>query len=270
MRLLMAIGVLFFSLSALGQQQVDSSLSWAERWRACKDSAAANNETYRTGGIAAAYSGLQDTRMSPLIFRGMGVALDVQRLSYGTKKLSDWQLKLTYIAGFSNRDQYSPMHLGRIDLNYAYQRKIPTKKGKLYLGAALNNLLNLRLYNPLGNNAFAMDYTLALSPKATWLLENIGKKNSMLLVSGGLSAVSFALRYPEFAYRGLEIQVLGMGRFNRYFFEIGWSPKLRYSNENRMYVAYLFDAYNFASSNDGKKVSQYVNSVKFAYFLKTK
>ena len=134
----------------------------------------------------------------------------------------------------------------------------------------MNNLLNIRYYPLVGNTALGFDYTASLSPSLMYLKERIFKKNIILLVKGGFSAVCLVIRYPEFSYTRIESQFLTVGKYNRLFFEVGIAPKLKYSKENRFYIAYVFDAYTFGSSNDDKRLSNYVNGIKVAYWLKTK
>lgn len=229
-----------------------------------------NKKRYNTGGFHFSYAGFQDTRMSPLIYRGIGGAFDFQTISYSDKSFKSMQLKFLYNLMYSKVSGSQALHFGGINFNYNYQRRIKKVKERFYVGGTVENIIGARLFNPLGNNAFGFHDNFVLSPLVSYVWEEFINKNWNLIARGGFGVFSLSLRYPEYAYTGIEFQVLGIGKYNRYFFEIGISPRLKNSMENRFYFSYLFDAYSFSSSNDDKKLAQYQHGFKFSYFLKTK
>lgn len=225
---------------------------------------------YNTGGFHFSYSGFQDTRMSPLIYRGIGGGFDFQTISYSDKSFKSLQFKFSYNLMYSKVVSDQALNLGGINFNYNYQRRIKTVRERFYVGGSIENIFGARLFSSLGNNAFGMHDNFVVSPSLSYVWEGFLKDNWNLIARGGVGVFSLSLRYPEFAYTGVEFQVLGIGKYNRYFFEIGISPLLKNSKENRFYFSYLFDAYSFSSSNDDKKIAQYQHGFKFSYFLKTK
>jgi hypothetical protein len=229
------------------------------------------NDRYKMLSLYVTQTGLQDQRMSPLVFSGYGAALDIQTIRYSDKSYRDMQFRIMYNMSSVSVAPSSYLHYSKGDINYSYHWRI--RKGsqqKIYMGGSFNNMINFRYYAALANNSVGMDLSSGLSPSVVWVKENLFAKNIVLQVKGGFSAVAFVLRYPKFVYNGTESKLLFATQFNRVFFELGLSPKLKYSKENRYYFAYVFDAYAFSSSVDGNKIRAYTNGFKFAYWIKTK
>ena len=247
----------------------DTSSFWSRR-AARRKKFAERNDSYKIGEVFFANSGIQDTRNSPLIFEGYGVGITLGNLMYGTKSLNSFEMSFRYSQVETEVDVENAMHVFQGDINYSHQRKIKVSKGKLYVGASINNLINGRLYLPLGNNAVSFDYSAALLVEATWIKESFLKNNWLFKVNTGFALLSYNMRFPKFAFTGLEHSVSTMNRYNKMFVNLGISPKLKNSKENRWYVGYSFNFYGLASSLDQKRVGQYIHAIKWAYWLKSK
>ncbi|MFT6745883.1 MAG: hypothetical protein ACJAZ2_000221 [Glaciecola sp.] len=249
----------------------DSTLTRKERCKIKREQRALLNDSYKLAALYFNQTGFQDQRMSPLVFDGSGGALDLQSIRYSDKSFRGFQIRGMYNLSAVDVASESLMHYSKVDVNYSYHWRVNNGSAqKVYLGAAYNNMINVRFYPVLSNNSLGFDMSSGLSPSVVWIKEGLFDKNIILQAKGGVTAVAFVLRYPEFAYNGTESKVMVAGRYNRVFLEIGLAPKLKYSAENRFYFAYVFDAYAFLSPVDGNKIRSYVNGIKFAYWLKTK
>jgi len=249
----------------------DSTLTRRQRYKLKRERSALLNAGYKLVAINFTQTGLQDQRMSPLVFNGYGAGLDLQSIRYSNKSFRDMQFRGMYNAAVVDVVPESYLHFSKADVNYSYHWRLnSSSKEKIYLGGGFNNMLNMRYYPVLGNNSLGFDVSTGFSPSVVWVKEGLFNKNILLQAKGGFSAVAFVLRYPAFVYGGSESKVKMISQFNRVFFEVGLSPKLKYSKENRYYFAYVFDAYAFSSSIDSNKIRAYINGIKFAYWLKTK
>jgi len=248
----------------------DSTLSRWDRYKLKREKKALLNDQYKSASLYFNQTGFQDQRMSPLVFNGYGTALDLQSIRYSDKSFREFQMRGMYnLSNVPVKSSY--LHFTKLDLNYSYHWRLSKSNAeKIYVGGTLNNMMNIRFYPTLGNNALAFDFSTGLSPSVVWVKEELCEKNLILQVKGGVNLVSYVVRYPQFVFNGTESKVMPITQFNRVFFEVGLSPILRYSKENRCYFAYVFDAYAFSSSIDGSKIRTYVNGFKFAYWLKTK
>lgn len=262
---------LFFLLLSHCAISQDSTLTSKEERVSAREKKAQLNNRYYVAGICGTQTGVQDQRMSSLVFGGVGGGLDLQMVAYSDRSYRDLQLRAFYNPVSTSIAPGAVMHATKSDLNYSYLWRLKkTSAHKIYLGGSVNSMGNVRYFPPLVNNSVGVDISLGLSPVMVWVKEKIFKRNLLLQVKGGFNMLTFSLRYPQFVYAGREYQIKTVGQFNRLFFEIGLSPQFKYSKENRYYFAYVFDAYAFSSSIDGNKIRTYMNGIKFAYWLKTK
>lgn len=267
MKRILSILLMLVATWCFGQED---TLSFWKKRRLKKDTFALNNDSYKIGGLAITYSGSQDTRMSPLIFRGAGVNMAFDKLTYNSKRVRQWSFGLSYNPGVIYGPWSTPMHRTKVDIDYSYERKIAEPLGKLYVGGTFFNSLNTRFYGPLGNNAFGLDHSAGIAISSRWMKEHFITEKWMLMAGAKLSLFSLAVRFPEYAYFGTEIQFLPLVKYNRFNFEVLLSKRYNYSKENRWSAGYFFEAYRFGSSNDDKVLAQYIHGLKLAYWLKSK
>ncbi len=256
------------SMSSFGVTEDTKSL-WKRRAKRRKKFAE-RNDSYKIGEVFFTQSGNQDTRISPLIFEGAGIGVTLENLMFGTKSLNTVQISFRYAGAKTEVDAENIMQVFQGDINYSHQRRVNVPRGKLYVGASFNNLINGRLYLPLGNNALSFDYSAALSAEATWIKENFIKNEWLFKANVGMALLSYNLRFPKFAFTGLEQSVSTVNSYNSVFVNLGIAPKLKYSNENRWYMGYVFNFYGLTSKLDAKRVGQFVHGIKLAYWLKSK
>ncbi|MFT6716683.1 MAG: hypothetical protein ACJA0Q_001330 [Saprospiraceae bacterium] len=249
----------------------DTTLTRKERFKIKRDQRALLNDKYKIASLYFTQTGFQDQRMSPLVFSGYGTALDLQTTRYSDKSFRDFQVRGMYNMSAVSVLPNAVSHFSKVDVNYSCHWRIKkTSKEKIYFGGGFNNMMNFRYYPLLANNSLGFDLSTGLSPSVVWIKENVFRKKLVLQAKGGFTAVAFVLRYPQFVYNGTESTVKVVSQFSRVFFEIGLAPKFKYSEENRYYFAYVFDAYAFSSAVDGNKIRTYVNGIKFGFWLKTK
>lgn len=249
----------------------DGTVSKKARRRLKADTTALLNDAYKIAAVQLTQTNFQDQRMTPLVFSGIGAALDLQGIRYSDKHYRDFQVKANYNVSRVDMSSNSYLHHSKFEFNLSYYWRLnKAHKEKIYLGGSFTNMMNVRYYPSLGNNALAFDFSSGWAPTVAWVKENFLKRKLIFQAKGGVNLVSFVSRYPEFVYTGSEDRIMFVGQFNRLFVEVGLSPKVRYSVENRYYFAYVFDAYAFSSAIDGNKIRSYVNGIKFAYWLKTK
>ena len=263
--------VLVFCFNVLGAQNLPDTITKKEKKLIKKNLFVQNNDAFKTAGIIVSQNQFQDTRMSPLIFSGIGVGVNFNYTRFGHKYMKIRQLRLQYNALNNNELPDEFMHLAKLEYSYGLHKKFKFPIGKLYLGGSINNLLNTRLYFPLGNNALAADNSLSLSPTFFWIHEKpFFKRSTYFAIQGGFNLLNFCMRYPQFIYTGLEAQLLSMNNYNKFFIELQFLPRLKYSKENHFNLSYIFEAYTFSSQNDQKRIANYFNGIKIGYWLKTK
>lgn len=236
--------------------------------KAKKDSIAEANDHYLMLAPFLVQSQFQDQRMTDIVFGAWGIGLDFNRYRYSNKSAADFSFKPLYAAG--STDVTSTAHFMRLDLKYGYHRRIKTVPYKFFVGGTAENLFGFKLYPALGNNTLAFENVVSLSPSFIWMNENLCDRGWFLVVKGGFSVGSFSVRYPRFTYNLAELQWHLPHSYTRVFGEIAWSPKLRYSEENRFYLSYGFEMASFSSDIDQAKTAYYINSLKLTYWLKTK
>ena len=91
-RLLYITFIVLLSSSTYAQ---DSTLTKKEKRQLKRIDRAKSHEQYKVGALCLTQTGIQDTRMSSLIFRGIGAGIDFQNLIYSEKSYREFQLKGT-------------------------------------------------------------------------------------------------------------------------------------------------------------------------------
>ena len=273
MRIALALILLVTACVERGISQTVSiadTLSKKERKQREAAAFAARNEVYRMTALGVGQTQVQDLRMSPLVYSGLGLYLDLSAFRYGTKSLRELRFTMGYSAANNQIGSSSLMHLPKLMLDYTLQRRVSIPEGKMYLGASVTNEGNARIYLPLGNNAFATDYQFSLNPSISFVKENIRNSRWSLWIRSNIGLAGLTIRYPRFTYEGIETQFLFAGWYRRWQFELAGVRAFRFEEHNRFYVAYQFELYRFNSPIDGHPISQYLNKIKVAFWLHRK
>ncbi|MEE8440253.1 MAG: hypothetical protein V3S41_00915 [Spirochaetia bacterium] len=220
------------------------------RLRAWRLAGIAVTDAYLVAGPTGTYVNLQDTRMAPLIYSGFGAGLVLQNLVVRPRWVSVATLAAQYASptGTDVLPGFYQNVTGQLDVAYLYRigeaGGSTASRSELMAGGSLSAGGNLRLYDKLQNSALNLDIVASVNANARWSLPFAILKRSMTwYIAGATPLFSYVGRYPEYTLDGLRSYWAPPWQFLRLTFETGLTAQLRWSEENRMQLSYLWDFY---------------------------
>ncbi len=230
-------------------------------------------DAYRVPFQGAGYAALQDTRMTPMVYRAPVYAAVMQNRAIRPKEtvLTTFTFQFAYpltdqtISGEAS--YLNPR--GTIDVAYLRRFWAPP----ILVGGSLSWTGNLRTLDVLGNSA--LNYDLIASFNLT------SRRQEQLLVFGRLGSwhaqvtlpvVSWVLRQPAYniSYAGSRTFWAAPWRFPRVRLNVGATRLLQHSAENRLSVDYFYDLYGMQDEASGDRLVMATHALAVGYALKTK
>jgi len=204
-------------------------------------------DAYLIAGPTSTYVNLQDTRMAPLVYSGFGAGFVLQDYIVRPR----WVSATTIAAGFAAPTGGSVLPglyqntTGELDLAFLYRVPTAAPAGSaLMAGGGLSAGGNLRFYDKLQNSARNFDIVASLNAAVRWELPfALFNRSLVWYIVGRTPLFSYVGRYPEYTLDGLRSYWAPPWQFVRLTVETGFIAKLRWSEENRIRLSYLWDFY---------------------------
>lgn len=238
------------------------------RWR---NERIAKTDTYVLAVQGPGYAALQDTRMTPLVYRALGGALSFEDRTYRPEEIVLTRFFFQYSHVLSD---------GALDGDFVYQN--PRGSGSLTylrrfqsiplsLGATLDVTGNVRTLDPMGNSRFNYDVITSLSPAARWEDSfTLFGRDAGWHVGVSVPVVAYVIRNPVYnlSYQKSAAYLAAPWTYYRLRLHVGVDGLLKYSNENRWALDYHYDFYGLRE--DPHRLTMGLHTLTIGYALKTK
>jgi hypothetical protein len=226
-------------------------------------------DTFNVSSSGFAYVAIQDTRMTPDIFRAPAFSVFNQTRSYRERETVVNTVSFEFAYPLSERTINSPYVNPRGSLSFEYLRRI--SELPLSLGGGLSLAGNLRTYTALSNSSLNYDLAASLRASVRWQDEFslLGRMTSWH-AHASFPLLSYTVRMPYFnvAYGGTDQGFAAPWQFYRMRIHVGLSRMLARSSENRMTFDYVYDLYGATSPEDPFRFTTAKHSLSIGYALK--
>jgi hypothetical protein len=210
------------------------------RLRAWRLARIAVTDAYFIAGPTSTYVNLQDTRMAPMIYSGFGAGLVFQDLVVRPRWIRATTLAAQYAAPSGQEVLPGLYQNVAAEINRAYLYRV---RGAA-VGGGFSAGSNIRLYDKLQNSALNVDIIASINANARWELPfSIFNRSMTWYVASATPLFSYLGRYPEYTLQGLRSYWAAPWTFARLTVETGLTTRLRWSEENRIQLSYLWDFY---------------------------
>lgn len=228
-------------------------------------------DIYAVSTAGFGYTALQDTRMTPLIYRAPVVAANIQSLIYRPKALILFSIP-AYFAypitpkSIAGEEAYYVMR-GTVDLAYLRQ----FQRAPLALGGGVMFTAGARLQSSLGNSATNVDFIASVFPTLRWEDDfSLLKRPAIWHIQATVPIYSFVTRLPAYNLPMVGPQIIWAfpWRFYRVRIKAGISRLLQHSEENRLNIEYSYDFYGLSVKDSTHRLALGLHTLTVGYAMK--
>lgn len=228
-------------------------------------------DRYITQGTAAMLDMAYDTKMSPLIYRGFGLAYQTGQTTYDPRFLNIDRLDLMAgaLSGADLFSQFTP----RFMASNAYLKWLTdsTQNYRIALGGGLRYGYTARVNPTLENSTYSHDIFGSLM--TSFYIDKAIKfqgKNFVVDAMADLDLLSLINRHPGYTVIGTFATYLRpIGGFTHFSSSIGITfPLSKYTNENRYRIGYTWDMYGMAEFDRTKFLRMANHRFGITYYFK--
>ncbi len=232
----------------------------------------AKTDAYVVSANGPGYAAIQDTRMSPLVYRAPGFVAAVQERTYRPKEtvLSTFFFQFAYPLTEKTLAGKASYINPRGTVDYAYLRRLGSLP--LTVGGSFSFTGNLRVLDTLGNSSLNYDLIASLNPTARWEEDfTLFGRPASLHAQVTTPVFSWVFRHPEFnvSYAGGESVWAPPWKLYRLRVNVGLSRLLQHSSENRLSIDYFYDLYGMADVDAGHSLALGNHTITVGYALKS-
>jgi hypothetical protein len=240
-------------------------LEWREERIAATD-------TYQVSTAGAGYAAIQDTRMTPVVYRAPGFTAVNQTRTYRPKEtvLTTFFFQFAYPLTEQTIAGEATYTNPRGTIDWAYLRRIGSLP--LTVGGSLSWSGNLRVLDSLGNSALNYDLIASLNPTARWEDDfTLFGRASSWHAQVTTPVVSWVLRVPQYnlSFGGNESFWAAPWKLYRLRLNVGLSRLLKHSQENRFTIDYFYDIYGTVDTQAQDQLVLGNHTIVLGYALKS-
>lgn len=233
------------SFSAKGQDSLNLFQRWGQKMKVKAIRGSKENDSYRITGIGLSVAQVQDTKMAPNLYSGLGIGIRQSSLNMHKKHITSADVEFSYTPLSFNEAGGSDYVNMRGAFIVSHSRFLNPEKPSWLLGGSLLAVNGYRQYGYLGNSAIHNDFIVALQPKIGYHnTRRILKREAMWFTNFGVDLLAYLNRSPEYNLNGSTDYIRPIGGFNHLRFDIGFSRAMRFS-ENRFGMEYSWDFYGY-------------------------
>jgi len=223
-------------------------------WREARIEA---TDSYLLSSPGIAYATVQDTTMTPLVYRSVAFAALAEARSIRPHEVvlatAFFQFASPPVASPSGGDANYLNLRGTVDFAYLWR----PSGTSFALGAGLSLTGNSRQLDSLGNSSRNYDIAVSLNPAAEWEYEfRLLGRPTVWRVGATTPVFSWVQREPAFnvSYAGTRSLWAAPWQFGRIRLATGLSRLLDRSDENRLRLDYRYDLYVVPDEPGGRSV----------------
>ncbi len=240
-------------------------LEWREKRIAATD-------TYRVSTGGAGYAAIQDTRMTPVVYRAPGFVAVNQRRTYRPEEtvLTTFFFQFAYPITEKTISGKATYTNPRGTIDWAYLRRLGDLP--LSVGGSLSWSGNLRILDSLGNSALNYDLIAGLNPTARWEEGfTLFGRDASWHAQVTTPVVSWMLRMPQYnlSFGGNRTFWAAPWKLYRLRLNVGISRLLTHSQENRFTIDYFYDVYGTVDREADDRLNLGNHTIVFGYALKS-
>jgi len=258
------------SYSAKGQDSLNLFQRWGKTMKVRAVEGSKENNSYRISGIGLSGAQVQDTKMAPNIYSGLGAGASLGWFNMHSKHQTLVDMEFTYNSlSFSETggNDYSSM---RAAFLISHSRFLNPKNPRWLLGGSLLAADGYRQNGYLGNSAEHNDLIIALQPRIGYQNErSILRREAFWFANFGVDLLAYLNRIPEYNLDGATSYIRPVGGFNHFRFDVGFSRAMRFS-ENRFGMEYSWDFYGYNEMEGLHKTRSAQHLITLNWWFKTR
>ena len=262
---------LLMAPASLHAQEEEPSL-W-ERFLQWREERIEVTDSYSVSSIGPGYAAIQDTRMTPLVYRAPTFTAYSQERVYRPREalFSTFVFQFAYPLNERTLSGDATYLNPRGTIDIAYLRNPAPEQ--LRVGGSLSTTGNLRTLDSLGNSALNFDIITSINASARWEDEfTLLNRPAKWYVHATTPLFSNVIRSPAYnlSFEGAAVHWSPPWDFYRLRLNVGVSRLLKHSEENRYSIDYSYDVYGRMDEPTGHRLTIGTHSLTFGYSLKTK
>jgi hypothetical protein len=266
-----AVVLLVLSVAALPAEDADEEKGVWQRFVDWRQERIEKTDSYSLAVQGPSYAALQDTRMTPLIYRAVGGGLLFEGRTYRPEELvlTRFWFQFAYVLSDGAREGEFSYFNPRGSGSTSYLRRLDSLP--LAVGGFVDLTGNWRILQPMGNSSLNFDVIASVGPEVRW-------EQSMTLfdrparwhVGMSVPAVAYVIRSPAYALSYQEPASFWAAPwvFYRLRLSAGIDRLLNHSEENRLAIDYHYDFYGLQEPSHSLTMG--FHTITIGYALKSK
>lgn len=242
-----------------------------QRFRDWRKQRLESTDTYILAVQGPGYAAIQDTRMTPMVYRAAGAALLFEDRTYRPREIviSSAFFQFSYVLTDGALDGSIRYVNPRGAATIRYMRRLESIP--LAIGGAVDLTGNWRILEPMANSALNFDIITSIGPAVRWEREmTLFDRPARWHVGVSAPLVSYVVRVPEYnlSYGTGTSYVAPPWKLYRLRFRAGVDRLLTRSDENRLSLDYRYDFYGLLENPH--RLTLGLHTLTIGYALKTK
>lgn len=230
-----------------------------------------STDSYVLAVQGAGYAALQDTRMTPMIYRAAGAALLFEDRTYRPNEMVISSIfgQLSYVLTDGALDGDIRYLNPRGAATIRYLRRLGS--GSPAVGGALDLTMNWRILDPMSNSSLNFDIIGSIGPAVRLERKlSLFDRPASWYVGASAPVLSYVVRMPEYniSYGSVSSYVAPPWKLYRLRLRAGVDRLLTRSEENRLSLDYRYDFYGLRENPH--RLTLGLHTITFGYALKTK